>query len=216
MLRTKLLFGAQVLALALLLTGCGRSTNERMASGTVRDSVYTNSYLGLTVTLPSDWSIQSQQAQKKIFKMGEKIEAGNDKNLGSVMAASESKIVHLFAAFKYPLGSPVSYDPSIMAVAEDVRDFPGIKRGSDFNFQTKQQLEAGALDVSFPKSTYSTSLGGTDFDVMDVTIHVRGIVIDQKYYAAIIKGYALNFIISYTTDEAEASLRKILDTVKFN
>lgn len=215
MFHTQLLYRTQLLAVALCLAGCGRSANEKMDSGTVNHSVYKNNYLGMTITLPANWIVQSQQAQTRLYNAGMKLEAGNDKTLRSVMAASESRNVHLFAAFKYPLGSPVAYNPSIISLAEYVRDYPGIRSGSDFNFQTKQQLEAGALNVSFPKPTYSISLGGTDFNVMDVEIHMRGKVIDQKYYSTIMKGYALNFIISYTTDEEEASLQQILDTVKF-
>jgi hypothetical protein len=58
-------------------------------------------------------------------------------------------------------------------------------------------------------------LGGVDFDVMEMEMSVRGIVVKQKYYATIMKGYALCFIVSFTTDEEQASLQKILDTATF-
>jgi hypothetical protein len=44
---------------------------------------------------------------------------------------------------------------------------------------------------------------------------IRTTTVKQKYYAAILKGYALCFIVSFTTDEEESSLQKILDTATF-
>jgi hypothetical protein len=216
MFRTKLFCGAQIIVLTLLLAGCEKKASDEIDFGAINNSIYKNNYFGMTVTLPPDWSIQSQEAQKRNLNTGERILAGDDKNLNAVMKASELRVVNLFAASKYPKGSPVSYNPSILALAEDVRDFPGIKRGSDYHFHAKQLMQSGSLDVSFPKDIYTQSLGGIDFDIMEVEIHVRGIVVRQKYYATIMKGYAVNIIISFTTDEDEASLQKIIDTLKFN
>jgi hypothetical protein len=54
-----------------------------------------------------------------------------------------------------------------------------------------------------------------DFDVMDAEMHIKGKDVKQKYYAAVIKGYAVSLIISFTTDEEEAALQKIVDQVAF-
>jgi len=216
MLQSKLFRGAQIIVLILLVVGCEKKASEEIDFGTINNSVYKNNYFGMTATLPSDWSIQSQEAQKRTLKTGGKLLAGDDKNLNAVLKASELRVVNLFAASQYPKGAPVSYNSSIAAVAENVRDLPGIKRGSDYHFHTKQLLQSSSLDLSFPKDIYTQSLGGVDFDVMEVEIHVRGITVRQKYYAAVMKGYAVSIIISFTTSEDEASLQKILDTVKFN
>jgi hypothetical protein len=216
MFRPKLLRCAQIIVLTLVLAGCEKKASDEIDFGTINNSIYKNNYFGMTVTLPSDWSIQSQEVQKRNLNTGEKILAGDDKNLGAVMKVSELKVVNLFSASKYPKGSPVPYNPSIISLAENVRDLPGIKRGSDYHFHAKQLLQSGSLDVSFPKDIYTQSLGGIDFDIMEAEIHVRGIVVRQKYYATIMKGYAVSIIISFTTDEDEASLQKIVDTLKFN
>jgi hypothetical protein len=215
MTRIKLLFTAQIIVLAVLLTGCGKKASDEIDFGAFNNSVYTNNYFGLTVTIPADWSIQDQEAQRRIMKLGGKMVAGDDKNLKSLMKASELKIVNLFAAFKYPAGTPVAFNPSIMALAEKVSQLPGIKRGKDYLFFARQILESGQMQVSFPKEIYTERLGGVDFDVMDLELSVRGITIKEKYYAAIIKGYALSFIVAFTNDEEESSDQKILNTVTF-
>ena len=215
MSRTKLLCTAQIIVLAVLLIGCGKKANDEIDFGAFNNSVYTNNYFGLTVTIPADWSIQDQEAQRRIMKLGGKMVAGDDKNLKSLMKASELKTVNLFAAFEYPAGTPVAFNPSIMALAEKVSQLPGIKRGKDYLFFARQILESGQMQVSFPKEIYTERLGGVDFDVMDLELSVREITIKEKYYAAIIKGYALSFIVAFTNDEEESSDQKILNTVTF-
>jgi hypothetical protein len=215
MSQTKLLCTAQIIALAVLFIGCGKKASDEIDFGTFNNSVYKNNYFGLTVTVPADWSIQDQEAQRRIMKLGGNMLAGEDKNLKSLMKAGELKTVSLFATFKYPMGTPVAFNPSIMALAEKVGQLPGIKRGKDYLFFVRQTLESGQVQVSFPKDIYTERLGGVDFDVMESEISIRRITVKQKYYAALMKGYALSFIVSFTNDEEESSDQKILNTVTF-
>src|SRR5262249_54389815 len=113
-------------------------------------------------------------------------------------------------------GSPVPFNPSIISIAEDVRGLPGIKRGKDYHYQARQLMESSPMKVSFPKEIYTQKLGGIDFDIMETTVPIRGIIVKQKYYETVMKGYALGFIVSFTTDEEAASLQKVLDTIVFN
>jgi hypothetical protein len=215
MTRTKLLCTAQIITLAVLLIGCGKKASDEIDFGAFNKDVYKNNYFGLAITIPPDWSIQDQEAQRRLMKVGGKLMSGDDKNLQAVLKASELQTVNLFAVFKYPQGSPVTSNPSILALAENVSQFPGIKRGKDYHFHSRQALEASRLEVSFPKDIYTQQLGGVDFDVMETEMSIRGMVIKQKYYAAIMKGYALCFIVSFNTDDEQAALQKILDTMTF-
>jgi hypothetical protein len=215
MLRTRLFFKAQIIVLAMLLAGCGKKASDEIDFGTFNNSTYKNNYFGLSVTIPSDWSIQDQDAQRRLMKLGGKLISGDDKNLQAVLKASELQVVNLFGVFKYAQGSPVTFNPSILSLAENVHQLPGIKRGKDYHFHARKVLESGQMQISFPKDIYTQQLGGVDFDVMETEMSVRGMVIKQKYYATIMKGYALCFIQSFTTNEEEASLQKVLDTVTF-
>jgi len=216
MLLRKTVCATQILALTLLFTGCGKKASDEIDFGTLSNSVYRNKYFGLSVTLPKDWSVQDQKAQRRLMKKGVQLVAGDDENLKAVVKASELQTVNLFAAFEHPFGSPVASNPSIMSVAEMVRELPGIKRGKDYHFQARKMLEAGQIQVSFPKDYYSERLGGVEFDVMELEMSMLGKVIKQKYYAAIMKGYALCFIVSFTNDDEAASLQRILDSITFN
>jgi len=215
MWRANLLFKAQVILLLVLLAGCAKKASDEIDFGTITDSVYRNNYFELNVPLPKDWSVQDQTEQRKFMTTGRKLLSGDDKNMQAVLKASELQSVSLFAVFEHPPGSPVSYNPSIMAVAENVRALPGIKKGRDYHFHAKKLLESGQLDVSFPKDIYTQQLGGVDFDVMEVKIQLRGTAIRQKYYATIMKGYALCVVVSFVTDEQNASLQKLLNGLTF-
>ena len=202
--------------LALLLAGCGKKASNEIDFGTFNNSVYTNKYFGMSVTVPADWNIQDQSALRRLMKKGEALLSGDDKNMKATIKASELRVVNLFAAFEHAPGSPVTFNPSIMSLAESVQDMTGIKRGSDYHFHARQFLESGQIKINFPHDIYTKSVGGVDFDVMDTEMPVRGLVIKQKYYATIVKGYALVFILSAVDDAQVAELQKILDTVKID
>ena len=215
MLPSRLFYKAQIIVLAMLFTGCGKKVSDEIDFGTFNNSVYKNNYFGLQVTIPSDWSIQDQKAQQRLMNLGEKLIAGDDKAMKTVMKAAELQTVNLFAVYKYPLGSPVTNNPAVMAVAERVSQLPGIKRGKDYLFQARQTLESGQMQVSFPKDVYTQQLGGVDFDVMDLELYIRGVIVKEKYYAAVMKGYAVSFIVMFKGDEADPGQQKILDSVAF-
>ena len=150
------------------------------------------------------------------MKVGTEAAFGNDKNLKALVKASEMQTVNLFAAFEQPLGSPIPFNPSVMAIAEQVRQLPGIQRGKDYHFQVRKTLESGQLQVKFPKEDYTERLGNVEFDVMEQEMAARGLTIRQKMYTIIKKGYAFSFILSFTNDEQEAHMRKALQTVAFH
>lgn len=203
------------IGVALVVIGCGKSSSDKMDFGTLTDATYRNQYLGFSIELPKDWNVQDQKTQQRLMKRGIKAMAGDDDNLKAVIEASELKTVNLFAVFQHPIGSPVEFNPSVMSVAESVAEWPGIKRGKDYLFQARKMLEAGQMQIEFPRECYSVQLGGVEFDVMEIEMTVLGKIVKQKYYSMIRKGYALGFIISFTNEEEEALLQKILTTLSF-
>ena len=73
----------------------------------------------------------------------------------------------------------------------------------------------GTMSFAFPKEVYSETVGGVEFDVLYVTTSVPAGTVKQKYYSIVTKGYALNLIVSFWTDEEESDLAKILESVAF-
>jgi hypothetical protein len=213
--QTKTLYFVFLITCIVLLPGCERKASDEVDFGTFENSVYQNKYFGLTLTVPSEWSIQDQESQKQMMDTAKKLISGEDKNLEKTIKASEWQVVNLLALFKHPRGTPVPFNPSFICIAERVSHLPGIKEGKDYLFHSKTLLESGQLDISFPRDISSEKLSGTSFDVMYVNTTLAGITIQQKMYATVTKGYALIFTISFITEEEKASLQGILESVAF-
>jgi hypothetical protein len=123
--------------------------------------------------------------------------------------------LNLLSAFKHPVGTPVPFNANIVCMAERIRHMPGIKKGKDYLYHSKRLLESSQMQVKFPMEMSTESIGGREFDVMYTTMSMAGVTIYQKYYVVISKGYALAFIVSFTTAEDESALQDIINTVSF-
>lgn len=197
------------------LAACGKKAADEIDFGVVENSTYRNDYLGFRIKLPPDWSIQDRAMQKKIADAGGKLLAGDDKNLKAIVKASELQTVHLLAAFKHPMGAPVKFNPNVICIAERISHLPGIKSGKDYHFHTRRVLEAGQLKIAFPREISTESLGGRSFDVMYAEISAVNLLVRQKYYASVIRDYALACSVTFLTPEDESALNAIMRSVSF-
>ena len=207
--------GLVLTACVALQAGCGKKAADEIDFGVIEKSVYRNAYLGFRIRLPDGWIIQDQQAQRKITEAGAKLVAGDDKNLNAMLKASEQQTVQLFGAFRHPIGAPVRFNPNIGCVAERVSHMPGITTGKDYHFHSRRMLEASQLKLSFPREVSSERLGGKGFDVMHVEISLANMVIRQKHYASIIRGYALVCVTTFNTPEDESALNAVVGSMTF-
>jgi hypothetical protein len=192
-----------------LSAGCGKKAAEEFDLGTVENSVYRNKYFGFAITLPSNWNIQDEESRRQIMNAGAKALAGGDKNPD----LSQLQTANLLTAFKHPINSQVPINSSITCVAERVIQEPSIAKGRDYLLHSRKVLEASRVDVSFAKEMSTEILGGRGFDVMYLKMSVGGKSIEQAYYATIIKGYALVFVISFATEEDKATLNGALNSL---
>ncbi|MBT5231855.1 MAG: hypothetical protein HOM11_16445 [Methylococcales bacterium] len=203
-----------VLYLWAMLSSVGQA-NE-MDYGETVDGVFHNTYLGFSVTLPKDWVLQDQAAQRKIMKFGSKLLAGDDANLTAVLKASEQQAVNLFAVFQYPLGTPGLFNPSISMVAENVGAIPGIRNGQDYLIQTKAILQQGKMDVTIADNMVTEIISGQMFDSMHTVMKVGQVKVFQKYYAIKIKEYVLVAVLSFNDDDQATHLDRVLNTLVFD
>lgn len=203
-----------VLALGVLTGGCGKKPGSRMDAGRFEGSVYHNDYLGLTVTLPANWSVQDPELNKETARTGGQMVAGNSESLQAVVKEGEQGTVQLFNVCKFLPGSPVADNPYIYAYATDVSRSPGVQSGGDYLFHARRVLEAGQLKFTFPRDVYTEKLGGQDFQVMttELIIPPAGKMM-QEHFATVRKGYAVVFQLSFWTEEERTELRNALNTI---
>lgn len=194
----------------------GSAHSDEIGYGEIKNEIYINKYFSMSIQVPKGWSVQSKAAIKEISDRGGDLIAGDDENLKAAIKVAEKQTVNLFAFFKYEQGAPVDFNPSIMAAAERVAHMPGIKKGSDYLFHLKKTLQAGQLEYTFPKDTYTRHLSGSSFDVMPAQITVGNTAIFQEYYSTKIKDYVLSLILTYSSQSEKDELVKALNTLQLN
>lgn len=216
MYRIKSLGFLFIIVLAAVFSGCKKAESVKPNAGAIENGVYNNKYFGLTLKLPEDWSIQDAEASKELTKFGYKMIAGDDENLErSLNTASETQQLMFFSASKYPIGTPVADNPSIIGTAELVKSKPGIKRGSDYLFHVQNLLETSGIKIIIKETKTTKQFGGVEFDMLEVVLPIGNMSIQQKYYTTIIKDYAVSFILTYVSEKGDESLKEILETIKF-
>lgn len=218
MIKVKTLIG---LILGMLILSCNDNNNDKKQSdnfdyGYVENDIYTNEFFGATVNLPEAWIVQSKEQVENISNTGKNLIAGDNDNLKAAIKASEINSVNLLAAFENELGAAVDYNPSIMIIAENIKNLPGIKNGSDYLFQARRLIQQGQVKYDYLSENFEREIiNETEFYKMKAEINYMGIEINQIYYSSIIKGFSFNVIISYVSDEQKEVLLKSLNSLKF-
>jgi hypothetical protein len=194
-----------------------QDSTEKLTYGEISGNTYINSYFRLSAPIPEGWDIQSEKAMKYIIEEGKNIFVGDDKNMKTLVDASEDASANLFAVFKYKLGAKVSFNPSIICIADKTDNYPSVKTGDDYLLLVKKLLVTSQtkLDYTFGEKTTSQKIDGIPFDVLDAKLTIGNAKITQKVYAAIIKGYALGFITSSADNEQAKELLAFINNISF-
>ncbi|MDO9255965.1 MAG: hypothetical protein Q7U54_10670 [Bacteroidales bacterium] len=185
--------------------------------GRIENSKYLNSYFDFEITIPANWIIQNKEQMEKMAKAGMDMVVGDDANLKAAVKVSEINTANLLVVNQYERGSAVDYNPGLVIVAENIKEYPGIKTGSDYLFQVRKLLNQSQVKYDYiDTETSRESISGIDFYKMNAGIEYMGIGIKQIYYSTVLKGFSLNVIISFINDEQKAGLITAIDSIKFN
>jgi len=205
------------LAITLLMVGCNlNGKRNNFDYGHTENNKYLNSFFGLELILPNNWIVQTKEQTEKLSKTGKDLVAGDDKNLKSIINASEVNTANLLAVFQYEVGAAVDYNPSFMLVAENLKNAPGIKTGSDYLFQTRKLLKQSQIQYSYIDNDFrKVIINNQEFYTMTCSIDYMGYKINQVYSSTIKDGFCLSTIISFINDEQKNNLEKIVNSISF-
>ncbi|MGB8490018.1 MAG: hypothetical protein WCE64_03085 [Bacteroidales bacterium] len=206
------------LILIIILTSSRKSNSQpdNFDYGHVENGIYQNDYFDFNIKLPVNWVVQSKEQTENIANTGKKLVAGDDENMKAAIKASEINTANLLAVFQFELGSAVEYNPNIMIVAESVKYAPGIKNGSDYLFQARRMIEQGQFKYDYLSEKFENEkINEIEFYKMDAKLNYMGLNIKQVYYSTVLKGFSLNVIISYISDEQKETLLNSINSMKF-
>jgi hypothetical protein len=209
-----LMFAVWIFSSALLFS-C--SDKKAIDFGTFEAGTYSNSFFDLALSIPDSWHVLDMESRLEIMKRGGEIVAGDNKSLKAAIKTADLQSINLLTAYEHPPGASVATNPGIILIAEKVKHAPGIKRGRDYHYHAKKLMKFSRMKVSYPQEIYKKTIDGVSFDIMEAEINMApGVVIRQRQYATIIRGYALMMALTYQDESGLSQLEKIVHTLSFN
>jgi len=194
-----------------------RKIPDNFDYGETKNGLYTNNYLGFQFRTPDGWQVQSKEQVKAVMKEGAEIIEEHNKDLSKEIKAADVRSAALYAAFRYPTDSVTGkFNSSISIAVENIAGVHEVKSGKDYINSARKMMERSGIDYTKFSNVETESINGHDFDVMKTELTMKGIPLRQRYYATIIKKFALVMIATFQTDEEEAEFDQIVRGIKFN
>ena len=205
-----------ILILSLFYSCASKSKPDTFDYGSVNDNVYKNSFFKCNITLPKDWVVQSKEQTELLANVGKNLVAGEDKKLESIIKASEVNTANLLSVFQYELGAAVKYNPNIMIIAENVKNVPGIKKGSDYLFQARNLMKQSQFQYDYLSEDFEEkTINSKKFYKMDAHMGYMGLEIKQIYFSTIINEFSFIVIVSYINDDQKKILLESINSLTF-
>lgn len=182
--------------------------------GTTDQGMYTNDYFDMKIQFDPSWAVQDKQQVNNLVESASDITMKDNQNLKSIVKASMVNSAYLLTVFKHEIGTPVEFNPSFMVIAENTKNFPGIKDGSDYLFHAKKLLDQTNLEYRYEKEVFEKKVSNANFHILEAKIDIPGKTITQEYYATVTNGFSLSFIASYMNEDERDELYQIINNIK--
>jgi hypothetical protein len=176
-------------------------------AGKVVGTIYTNEYFGLTLAFPNSWHVQESSLKKEIADKGKDLVTSNDPVKKGEIARAVDNVLNLLTISQFPMGEPNQENSLLICGAEKVA---GVNTIADYMAALKNTLKYSQVPINIERDVYTEQIAGVPFAAMDFKTNYSGVFLNQKYYARIVKGYTLFFIVSYHTDEQLRTQAEIL------
>jgi hypothetical protein len=206
------------LLFVVLFAGCKQSSKipDDFDYGKIENGVYKNAYFNYELPIPADWSVQNKEQVEQLKQLSQKMIGEKNKDLASQLKASEINYASLVTVFRHPVDSATGeFNPSFAMVAENIGKMPSIKNGEDYLRQAQKLMRESGLTYSFEPGFTSEKVGNRQFDRMNVIMTIRGMDIQQSYYATVDKKFALAIVLSYGNDEQKKMVEEAMSKLKF-
>ena len=206
-----------LLIVTVFLVSCGpREKPTDFDYGHTENNKYINSFFELELTLPDQWIVQTKEQVANLAKAGKDMVAGDRENLKAAIHASEVNTANLLAVFEYEVGTAVEYNPNFMLVAENLKNAPGVKTGSDYLFQSRRFLKQSQIHYNYIDEEFKKEIiNNQEFYTMNCSMDYMGLNIKQIYYSTIKDRFCISAIISFINDEQENNLKRIISSMNF-
>ena len=148
---------------------------------------------------------------------GKDMVAGDNKKMKAALKAGDINTASLLTVFKYKPGTNTTeFNPSIMMVAENLKNVPGVKSGDVYLAQSRKLMMAGEMQYDHIDDVFAKKeINGWEFYTMNVTATFNGTAVKQVYLATVKDGFAIGLIYSFADDAQKANLEKWINTFDY-
>lgn len=191
-----------------------KATGVEAYGGSVEGRTYRNGKFFFEVSVPDDWYIAGPDFEKVVkengFDLSLDMPAYTALKPATTAAKPIRKVDILMTAFR---SDPESKGNAVLRVAvEDLKPNPQIKDAVDYF----DAITAAYMSIKLPpdfkySATKAEKLGPKQFAYLDTSSNAG----KKRMYATVRNGFAIMFILSYTSDKDVETLRRILATGNF-
>jgi hypothetical protein len=209
--RDRMKKGTALIVAALGAIVCGGAVTSAQTSapvpdfGTVSGRVYTNNYFGLRLTLPSQWQVEGEATKSRIREGGKAAASSDDKSVQAAREASLERTFNFLTVSRLEAGNTA---PSALFIVGAERLLSPVT-STQYMVGTKNLLLSLASSRTLESDVHLEPVAGREFAVVEVS---NGGV-NQKYYALIMKGYALFFVSTFRQLEDMRTMNEVIRSV---
>jgi len=198
-----------------LAAGCEQAADRKAFAQSVSPNAVRSEAFGVTVEKPEGWYTLNQEMQDALVNQAAKVVSHGNDALAGKFDVGLPRTSQIFGIFKYEPGAAVESNPSVIAMAENLSLSPGVKTGKDYFFHFRKVAVTGNSQYEF-KEESSFTIGGKEFDRLDLTLTLNGQSAEQSYYAARFGEHIILFIQSYKSEQERFETDAIVNSIKFD
>ncbi len=175
-------------------------------AGTTVDQVYTNTLLGLTISIPDGWNVLVDDVNKDLLEAAkEKITANKSKTFTRAMDKSMASTRILFQA--------ANTEPVGMFLCGIESNSAGQTLASYTKFN-KDLILSSNPGSKVTRDIYEKRLAGSMFKSFEVERPLGGQTQKQTYFVTARRGFLFFFVLTYIDEDGEQAMQDSLATMK--
>jgi hypothetical protein len=181
--------------------------------GKIDGAIYTNDFFGLRLSIPAQWSVNSEATKKRLVEKG-KGGVQADKKTKEAIDDAADKIIQFLTLSRVPIGS-AAMNSSFICAGEQLPLGAEIPTGQEYLRVIPQLFKYSTIPITIETEPQASKLGNAEFYFMDVSYQTPAGKLGQRYYFRVMKGYALGFIVTIMDEADRKTVDGILASVSF-
>ncbi len=197
------------LIIIVLLTSCqngNRSTNEKNSIGTLTDSIYTNEYFSINLTIPNDWYVYPREYYNSFSEKGKEYNQTKE-----TVEESENVLLNLLMFSDKSIADSTFARQTIILNAEKPLNKNEYSSELDFLKRTKQEMIRYQLPMKFSSGFDTIVISGKNYISFHTEFQTKKGIIYQDYMTRNEKDFYLNIALNYPDSTKRKGLIDLLN-----